>query len=432
MNFIQILQIIGILGVFIAFVILMMTKKIATILALPLMAILMALIAGVPLYSSNLKTFNISTNIFADGSVKLASTIIVTFFGAWFGVLLKKTGISEGIIRKAAEMAGGDKPIRITAIFFVIGIIIFSTGGGLGMTILAGTIIIPILLTAGVSALTASILLLTAEAIGSFFSMSGWQMTAQLYKLPVSVVSKYAFVFTIPAVIIFWIMMVFFIKRDKTVRKGWTMPEEGPNKKIVKVHSIALISPILPVALVFAFNLDIVTSVILAVIVTMLLAWPKHPAQIMVSSLIEGIQSVAGAVGLLIGIGMLLASVTSPAVSSILTPLIKAILPTSPLTYVLFFSILSPLALYRGPLNTYGLGSGVGVLMAASGLSPLATMLAMRNLGKMQGLCDPTNTYNVWVADFADVDVNDITKKTILWAAVVVLVSQIMAAFIAF
>ncbi|WP_261806809.1 citrate transporter [Lapidilactobacillus luobeiensis] len=432
MDTLQLFQIIGILVVFFAFVGLMMTKKLATILALPLMAILMALIAGIPLYSNNPKVFNIATNILSDGSAKLATTIITTFFGAWFGFLLKKTGISEGIIRKAAEMAGGDKPVRIATIFFLIGIVIFSTGGGLGMTILAGTIIIPILLTAGISALTASIVLLASQTVGSFFSMSGWSMTAQLYKLPVSVISKYTIIFTIPAIILFEVMLIWFIKRDKTIRKGWTMPDAGPVRKAPQVRTIALIAPILPVVMVFAFKLDIISSILLAVIATILLTTPKHPAQVMVSALIEGIQSVAGAAALMVGIGMLLAAVTAPAVSAILTPLIKAVLPTSPITYVLFFSILSPLALYRGPLNTYGLGSGVGVLMAASGLSPLATMLAMRNLGKTQGLCDPTNTYNVWVADFADVDVNDITKKTIGWATLVVFVSQIMAAFIAF
>ncbi|MFD1908351.1 hypothetical protein ACFSQ7_36665 [Paenibacillus rhizoplanae] len=68
----------------------------------------------------------------------------------------------------------------------------------------------------------------------------------------------------------------------------------------------------------------------------------------------EGIQDVAGALGLMIGIGMLLSAVTAPQVASLIQPLIEVIIPTSPLMYILVFTLLSPLAIYRGPLNVWG------------------------------------------------------------------------------
>ena len=100
--------------------------------------------------------------------------------------------------------------------------------------------------------------------------------------------------------------------------------------------------------------------------------------------------------------------------------------------YILLFSLLSPLALYRGPLNSYGLGSGVGVLMMHGGLSPLATMLALRSAYLVQGLSDPTNTHNVWSSDFAKVDVNDILRATLPWAMIAVLISMMMAGYTVF
>ena len=60
MGSIQTIQAIGILAVFIISVILMMTKKVPTILALPIMGVVFALIAGVPFMSSNAETYTIA------------------------------------------------------------------------------------------------------------------------------------------------------------------------------------------------------------------------------------------------------------------------------------------------------------------------------------------------------------------------------------
>ena len=48
----------------------------------------------------------------------------------------------------------------------------------------------------------------------------------------------------------------------------------------------------------------------------------------------------------------------------------------------------------------------------------------------MQAVCDPTNSHNVWVADFTKTDVNDFLKKTILWIAVSTLAGLIVASFV--
>ena len=134
----------------------------------------------------------------------------------------------------------------------------------------------------------------------------------------------------------------------------------------------------------------------------------------------------------MVGIGILLNAVTAPQVSALLKPLIGGIVPGSMWMYILLFSLLSPLALYRGPLNSYGLGSGIGVLMMHGGLSPLATMLALRATSLVQGLSDPTNTHNVWASDFTKVDVNSILRQTLPWAMVAVLISMVMAGVIAY
>jgi len=431
METLNILRIVAILIVFVLFSGLMMTRKMPAILALPIMGVLMPLIAGAPVFSEDKSTFSIANNVLTQGSLRLGATIIALIFGAWFGEVLKKIGVTEALVRKAAELSG-DKPMTMAIIFFVMGTVIFSSSDGLGMVILVGSIIIPILLTAGLSPLTSVVVLLACHALGSLFSVSNWALMHDLYGIPVPEIARYAMMFAIPSCLIYILMVVWMVKRDVVVRKAWSMPVSDNARSRKRVNGIALISPLVPVFIIFAFKIEVVPAICLSLIISLLLAMPKRPTHILVSSLVEGIQNVAGAIGLMVGIGILINAVTAPQVSEVLKPMIETILPTSPLTYILFFSLLSPLALYRGPLNSYGLGSGLGVLMLGAGLSPLATMLALRSASLLQGLSDPTNTHNVWSSDFAKVEVNDILRKTLPWAMVAVTVSMIMAGFIAF
>ncbi|MFC7677930.1 citrate transporter [Paenibacillus sp. GCM10028914] len=423
-------QAIGILLVFLIFVGLMMTRKLPTILALPLMAIIFAVIAGVPWMSSDPETATIAKTILSAGSMRLSGAIAGLVFGAWFGQILNKVGITKSIIRKAAELAG-DKPVLIAILFFVTASIIFSAAGGLGMVILVGTIVIPIMLTAGISQFVASIVVLSSVGVGALFNVSNWAVYVDVLGLSVAEIADYTLVAALPLIALSLAMIVFYIKKDGKGRKAWAMPNAtgGEGKK---VPTIALISPLVPVILVFAFKLDIVPAVVIGALVTILLTLPKRPVHVLSSALVEGIQDIAGAMALMIGIGILLNSVMAPQVSSLISPLIEAVLPTNPLMYIIFFTLLSPLAIYRGPLNVWGLGSGIAALFVTAGMTPVAAMLALRVVSNVQAVSDPTNSHNVWVADFTKSDINEILKKTLPWMMVSVLISMLIGAFMVF
>jgi hypothetical protein len=120
---------------------------------------------------------------------------------------------------------------------------------------------------------------------------------------------------------------------------------------------------------------------------------------------------------------MLIQSVTHPLVLDRVRPLLAAILPGTRLGYVLVFTVLAPLALYRGPLNAWGMGFGLAQMMAsAPGLGPAAVMAALLSVGQLQGVSDPTNTHNVWIANYVGVDVQQILRTTLpyVWAAAAV------------
>lgn len=420
------IQLIGILLVFVLLVGLMMTRKVPTIIALPVMAIAISLIAGVQIISSDPKQFTIVKDVLELGSMRMSTAISGLIFGSLFGKVLSKVGITETIIKKAAEMAG-DKSLPISLAFLAVCSVIFAASNGLGMVILVGTIIIPIMISAGLSPMISGIILLLSNGIGVTFSVSTLAVYIDVLGLSLKQVTSYSWMVGLPLIIVSVIMIVFYVKFSGKKRKAWAMPTNSNNGG--QVRSIALISPLVPVVLVFAFQLPLVASIIVGILVALILSTPKNPIHVVSSSFVEGIQDVAGAAGLMIGIGMLLNAVMATDVARILQPAIELLVPGNQLMFILIFGILSPLAIYRGPLNVWGLGSGILSLLVAGGMNPVAAMVALRLDSNVQAVCDPTNSQNVWVSDFTKTDVNDILKKTIVWIAVSTFIGLIVSSF---
>ena len=418
------------LGIFLIFavcVVLMMARKLPTILALPIMAVGIALVAGIPFISSDAEQFTIAKDVLEGGAMRMSTAIAGLIFGGWFGKVLTKVGVTHTIIRKAAELAG-DKPLPIALAFLVVASLIFAASNGLGMVILVGTIIIPIMISTGVSPITAGTVLLLANGIGVTFSIGTLGVYIDTLGLPLETVTAYSWLCAIPLIVVAVVWIVFSVKFSAKTRKAWAMPAAEPaNEK--NVRTIALSSPIIPVVLVFAFKMPLVPAILIGIVVTLILSTPKNVIQLVTGAFVEGIQETAGATALMIGIGMILKSVMAPEVAAVLQPVISAMIPKSQIMFVLIFGLLSILAIYRGPLNVWGLGSGIVALLAASGMNPVAAMVALRLDSNVQAVCDPTNSHNVWVSDFTKVDVNEYLKKTIVWIMISTLVGLVLASF---
>jgi len=100
-------------------------------------------------------------------------------------------------------------------------------------------------------------------------------------------------------------------------------------------------------------------------------------------------------------------------VLNLLRPAFKQIIPQNGWQYVLIFGLAAPLALYRGPLNIWGMGYGIAAVLMASGLSSGAVMGMLITVGQIQGISDPTNTHNVWLANEMEQNVQKILKNTL-------------------
>ena len=216
--------------------------------------------------------------------------------------------------------------------------------------------------------------------------------------------------------------------RPGKMRRFWSAT--APKAKTAFAPWYAMLTPIVPLLPVLGFALHnylrpanpfdfpIITAMVFGIVYGLLTA--RRPAQgrvqLLARSAIDGIGAVAPAVALMLGIGMLVTAVSHPAVQSQVQPILARVLPSSPVGYVIVFSLLAPLALYRGPLNLYGMGAGLAAMMAAApGLGPAAVMAALMSVGQVQGVCDPTNTHNVWIANYVGVDVQQLLRRTIVF-----------------
>jgi hypothetical protein len=229
--------------------------------------------------------------------------------------------------------------------------------------------------------------------------------------------------------------MVFAVVQLRSVRLRRYWEDSARAERTAFAPWYSLLTPVIPLLPVLGFALygmifrppwdfefPIITAMVIGIAYGILTApRPRQGrVQLLTRGAIDGIGAVAPAVALMLGIGMLIEAVTHPQVLGSLRPLLGALLPTTRLGYVLVFTALAPLALYRGPLNVWGMGFGLAKMMAAApGLSPAAVMAALLSVGQIQGACDPTNTHNVWIANYVGVDVQRILRATIpyVWVA---------------
>jgi hypothetical protein len=200
------------------------------------------------------------------------------------------------------------------------------------------------------------------------------------------------------------------------------------------VPLISLLTPIIPLILFFGLNyfnikIDFIAAFIIGSIFGVLTTQPRLSIKNLTAAVVRGIEDGAPAAVLMMGIGMLLNALSLPDVKLALEPMIRALPIQTTVSYILFFGILSPLALYRGPLNVFGVGIGIFSIMFGAGVLPsLAILAAIMSVVQVQNVCDPTNTHNVWIANFTGLRVEELTKQTLLPMMAVCLAGLVIAA----
>lgn len=449
---------IGCIAVFILMAFLMSTRRLTALLALPLMAVALAVIGGVP-------GRDILEEVLAKGAVKLNATYTTTMFGAMLAELLNRLGIAKSLIRWVAEFAG-EEPYVLGIVIVLVTALLFSTLGGLGAVIMVGTIILPVLLSIGISQVTAGALFLFGINLGGMFNIANWQLYMDVLGIPRDQIISFVLPFGIIVTCLIATFLALELKQAKNIgyavaaicltiigfmllQSGMQGQAQGAVAHVTgrsitisflclialsiyamyrqatgadKNPGFVLLTPIVPLVFVLLLHWDFIPAFMAGIAFATLSTWKKDSLNTLNRSIIDGITSVIPAVVLMIGIGMLINAVKHPKVSAAIAPFLSQIIPTVAWQYVLVFSLVAPLSLYRGPLSLWGMGSGiVSLIQKATKLSSQGIMGMVMSVGQVQGICDPTNTHNIWIATYLSTDTQTLLRKTFpyAWIAVV-------------
>jgi hypothetical protein len=366
---------------------------------------------------------------------------------------------------------------------------LFTTVGGLGAVIMLGTIVLPILASMGVREHIAAGILVLGISLGGLLNAGNWVMYRTVLGVDPTAVSSYAVaLFAVSVVagagfvtIELWRTRVFRLRAPMLLRAAIALVvvavlggalhqamQRGVDLGAVarlatagvglllvvaiawrlvatrggdaRVHWPSYAIPLVPLALILVYGMPFVPAFLVGLVYAIASTWRRGSLNLTSRAVIEGTASVAPAVALMIGIGMLLSAILGPTaggpgaywhaakapgavwpVLEDMKPVLQVVTPHTLVGYVALFSMLGPLALYRGPLNVWGLGYGVGGVLLATGMPAPAVMGLLMSLGMIQGVSDPTNTANVWIANEVRLDVTTLMWKTLpySWAIAV-------------
>ncbi|HEY5258571.1 MAG TPA: hypothetical protein VIJ12_09365 [Candidatus Baltobacteraceae bacterium] len=406
----------AILAVFLIFAALMYRRVVPALLAVPLMAVAMGLVAGVPPHAVGLTI--------VSGASSLAKVYVTVIFGALLGRVTLDTGIARALVNLAAEY-GGERPLALALILCAVVAVLFGSLSGLGAIIMIGSIVLPIMMTTGVPRKIAATLFLMAFALGYIFNPVAWTFYTTLFGITQQQLLGYAVVLGIVDALALAIYAVVSMRRERDYA-AWAVKAQAVERS--GVGWWALIAPILPIVLYFVLKLDPILAFALSAIYAALATKPREVVKILVASSIRGVEDVAPAILLFVGIGMLFAMTTQPQFVAALRPLVDGGWLRNPIAFIAIFGLLSPLALYRGPLNPFGVGIAIfTVLLATHALPPIVLVAAVMAVVQVQNVCDPTNTANVWVANFTGTPIAEITKRTLPYQVAVATLACVVA-----
>ncbi len=457
---------IGCLVVFLVMAALMATGRLSALLALPAMALAIAVVAGIP-------GQDILDTVIKGGTTMFGEVMVTTMIGAVLAQVMTRFGIGSRIVRWAAEFSG-DSPFVVGVVLLVVTAVLFSTMGGLGAVIMVGSVVLPVLISAGIPPVTAGGLMLLGISLGGMFNLQNWVFFEKVLMVPQDQIQAFVLLLGPIFALVAILYLYFQLESDHRVRAlplllgavalgalsilAWTwyqtLPAMALSPGVLKgigiVGSVALVAswlhrrfnpggglpgyafltPIIPLVLVIGFHMPIIPAFLVGIVHGVLSTWRPGQLNAATQAVFEGISAVVPVLVLFMGIGMVVKAMMHPAVAEALKPTLQVLIPTNPIMYVVLFGLLAPLSLYRGPFNTFGMGSGFAGLMLGTKLLPGTAIFGLfESVGQIQGVCDPTNTHNVWIANFVGTSPTKLMLHTLPWAWITAIAGLTLAAF---
>ncbi len=359
--------------------------------------------------------FNSILSTVVQGVVEnIAPTLILMILGSWFGQVLVQTGIVATLIRRTVEL-GGDRPLVVATLVSAVTAFIFTAVFGVGGAIAVGVIALPVLMSLGIPAWLATASFTTAigaampvnivnvNLVVTFFTMTGVAKGS----IPVETYMHYGFVFFGLFLLADFAMLAYYLKFKNVLSTAWAARVAEalpPTAKTAPWYS--LITPAVPMIAIMALHWPNVPAFLLAILIALLTTGRLLPGRGAIEALQktfhDGVSEIAGVMLAWMGIQVFVMAASKA--TPILQPILSQVLPQSPLGIALFFGLLTPLALYRGPMMVGGAGAALVGYLVATGKFPLLLLFALAQIPSAyaNGTC-PTQSWTIWVIHYAKV-----------------------------
>ncbi|CAL9663626.1 transporter [Streptomyces sp. enrichment culture] len=400
----------------------MLTRKLPTAFALVLLAVVIAFLSGAPLTGEN----SVLDTVLQEGAPALAATMVAIILGSWLGRLLDETGIAGTLVRKIVEF-GGDRPTVVALGVLAVSALVGTVTGSAPAAMLAGIIGIPAMVAVGVPKVTAAGTVLMGIAVGVPFELPVWQFFSTALDLPVGTVRGFM-VKLFPFALVAAVAYVVVENRRRGTEHAWSLTSvsarpSSRRERLGDAPWYALLAPVVPLVLALGLEVAIIPSMLAGVLYALVTTTrPGEMNKRLLRTLYGGFEVAAPPLALFVAIGILLAAVKLPGAVDALEPLMKAVSPQNPVLFVVVFTVLVPLCLYRGPLNVFGLGAGIAGVLIATGIYPAVAVLGMAtSYNQVFGVADPTSTQTVWAAQYAGVSPQQVMVRTLPYVWLVAL-----------
>ena len=367
---------------------------------------------------------DVLTHIYTTGPAEYAKSILVNvFFGAFFGRVLVDSGIAATLIRKVVEL-GGDKPRITMSLLCIVTAVIFMSMTGIGPVISIAVIVLPILMSLGISVPVALFSFMGSIMAGIFANIVNFKQYQTIYAGFNPAAESYTYndyfqigmigmIGMIVSLVVVLTVANISMNKKKRYAMAANVPAEGGDAPM-----ISWLAVLLPVLGVVLLDLPIILGFILAGIWALLFTGKlrggyKEICRQFAKLFTDGAVDVALMVGFLMTLAMFnnSAAYASPYFSAIFGDWI----PQSPLVLAIVFAILTPLGFFRGPMNLVGSGSAIlAVVLAVNPtMSPafLFPLFAITTIAPQH--LDITQSWVAWGLGYTKVTSREYMKKSI-------------------
>ena len=394
--------------VFIMFLVtagLIIVRKIEFVRALPAFGIITALLAGVPITGSG---ENIADFVIVDGVINLAEPMFIYVLSMMFADFILKYGIKDELDYLCRYYLA-ERP-QWTVWFITVLTVLFSAViMHIGAIMLSAILFVPLLLKAGLNKQSAVALLLLATGLGSCLNPGYHLLYAGLLNLDIGSVKEFYYIMAFLCVIA---IMVYISLNSKAINLVF---RQKAVKRRIDFKLLCMV--IMPVIFVLVLKINIECSLILTLSYGFLAIGAKRPFMNLLFSLQEAISKSVDVIVLLSAVGIFMHAVKTQAVVNLMAPLLLCLMPKTATECLLFFTILTPLVLYKGPFNMQGMGAGLSsVIMASTTFNPMVLGMALLSLNTLRKIMDPIEVQNIAVMQYVQVDNNLVIKKVLPYA----------------